>query len=406
MNGQAATPSPGSDGKRRLTYDVRIWKTRIVNGAKGRTYQVRWTVAGKVRYATFGTKALAGSHEAKLKTAARQGEAFDAVTGLPLSAASDDQDRGQEPEYDVTWYEFACAYVDMKWDEMSPNSRRSIADSLATATTALLATKRGAPKPAQLRKALYGWAFNTKRREAGLPAGLAPAIAWIERNTVPLADLDDPDTLRRVLNQLARKQDGQPAAATVVARKRAVLFNLLGYAVDKKHFPMNPLATVRWKSPKVAEAIDRRRVVNLRQAQALLEALAAQGSMGRHLEAFFGCIYYAGLRPSEAVMLTLDELQLPDEDGEWGWLYLGTQHRPPEEHGTRPAPAANAANSSTGPPRKSAQYQSHQPLPGCSASTSPSTAQHPTDACSRAKAAACSPTPSTAAPGRKLARRL
>lgn len=108
-----------------------------------------------------------------------------------------------------------------------------------------------------------------------------------------------------------------------MARKRAVLFNLLGYAVDKKHFPMNPLATVRWKSPRVAEAIDRRRVVNPGQAQALLDAVAGQGPMGRHLEAFFGCLYHAGLRPSEAVMLTLDELQLPDSDGKWGWLHLG-----------------------------------------------------------------------------------
>jgi hypothetical protein len=60
--------------------------------------------------------------------------------------------------------------------------------------------------------------------------------------------------LRCALNQVARKIDGTPAAATVVARKRAVLFNLLGYAVDKKHFPMNPLIPVRWKSPKIAEA--------------------------------------------------------------------------------------------------------------------------------------------------------
>jgi integrase len=318
MNGDAAVPAaPGNDGKRQLSYDVRIWKTRPVKGAKGRAYQVRWTVAGKVRYATLATKALADSHEAKIKTAAREGEAFDVSTGLPLSMADDDKGAA------VSWYEFACAYVDMKWAEVSPNSRRSIADSLATASTALLATNRGAPKPAQLRKALYGWAFNTKRREADPPADLATAIMWIERNTVPLTDLADSDTLRRVLNQLARKQDGTPAAATVVARKRAVLFNLLGYAVDKKHFPMNPLTSVRWTSPKVAEAIDRRRVVNPRQAQALLEAVAAQGTMGRHLEAFFGCIYHAGLRPSEAVMLTLDELQLPDDEVGWGWLYLG-----------------------------------------------------------------------------------
>jgi hypothetical protein len=69
MSGQTAASAPGGDGKRQLTYDARIWKTRIVNGAKGRRYQVRWIVAGKVRYATFETKALADSHEAKLKTA-------------------------------------------------------------------------------------------------------------------------------------------------------------------------------------------------------------------------------------------------------------------------------------------------------------------------------------------------
>jgi integrase len=229
----------------------------------------------------------------------------------------------EQEEREVSWYEFACSYVDIKWLEVAPNSRRAIADALATATPALLATRRGAPNPAHLRKALYGWAFNTKLRKAGLPADLAPAIRWIEQNTVPLTDLADPDVLRRVLNQLARKLDGNPAAATVVARKRAVLFNLLGYAVDKKHFPMNPLMSVRWKSPKAAEAIDRRRVVNPHQAQALLDALAKQGPMSRHLVAFFGCIYHAGLRPAEVVMLTRDAIELPERDGEWGWFHLG-----------------------------------------------------------------------------------
>jgi integrase len=281
---------------------------------------VRWTVAGKVRYVTFATKALADSHGAKLKIAAREGEAFDVTSGLPLSIG----ELGRESQdHEVSWYEFACTYVDMKWPEVSPNSRRSIADSLATATAALLSSQHGAPKPDQLRKVLYGWAFNVKYRELGPPATLAKTITWIERNTVPLSDLAEPDTLRRVLNQLARKQDGTPAAATVVARKRAVLFNLLNYATDKKHFQMNPLASVSWKSPKVAESIDRRRVVNPRQAQALLEAVASQGPMGQHLEAFFGCLYHAGLRPAEAVMLTRDELELPEDQTKWGWLHLG-----------------------------------------------------------------------------------
>lgn len=141
-----------------------------------------------------------------------------------------------------------------------------------------------AARPPNLRRALYGWAFNTKLRENDPPAELATTIEWIERHTLPLSALGDPDTLRRVLNRLARKLDDTPAAA----RKRAVLFNLLGYAVDKKHFTMNPLLPLRWKSPKIAEAIDRRRVVNARQAQALLDTVGKQGPMGRHLVAFFG----------------------------------------------------------------------------------------------------------------------
>jgi integrase len=96
----------------------------------------------------------------------------------------------------------------------------------------------------------------------------------------------------------------------------------LGYAVDKKHFATNPLATIRWTSPKIAEAVDRRRVVNGAQAQALLDAVAELGPMGKHLEAFFGCIYHAGMRPAETVMLTETDLQLSGNEDAWGWLYL------------------------------------------------------------------------------------
>jgi hypothetical protein len=93
VNGQASAHGTPTGGKRQLTYDVRVWSTRTVSGAKGRTYQVRWNVAGKVRYATFPTKALAESHEAKLRTAAREGEAFETGSGLPLSLTAGDRDR-------------------------------------------------------------------------------------------------------------------------------------------------------------------------------------------------------------------------------------------------------------------------------------------------------------------------
>jgi integrase len=41
---------------------------------------------------------------------------------------------------------------------------------------------------------------------------------------------------------------------------------------------------------------------------------------GQHLEAFYGCLYYAALRPSEAVMLRESDLHLPKNG--WGRIVL------------------------------------------------------------------------------------
>jgi integrase len=72
------------------------------------------------------------------------------------------------------------------------------------------------------------------------------------------------------------------------------------------------------------QSIDRRSVVNHRQARALLDAVAAQKPSGPRLVAFFGLIYYAALRPEEAVNLRWNDLFLPPEgnEGMWGELRL------------------------------------------------------------------------------------
>ena len=43
---------------------------------------------------------------------------------------------------------------------------------------------------------------------------------------------------------------------------------------------------------------------------------------GAPLVAFFGCLYYAALRPSEALALKTADLQLPATDDEWGQLRI------------------------------------------------------------------------------------
>jgi hypothetical protein len=45
-------------------------------------------------------------------------------------------------------------------------------------------------------------------------------------------------------------------------------------------------------------------VVNSDQARRLLAAVGQQGERGDRMAAFFGCMYYAALRPEEAVELS------------------------------------------------------------------------------------------------------
>ena len=84
--------------------------------------------------------------------------------------------------------------------------------------------------------------------------------------------------------------DGKPAAATTIARKRAVLHGVVSYAVELDILPANPIDKVTWKAPEVAEEIDRRVVARPRQVRDLL---AAVGDISPDLTAFFGCLYYA-----------------------------------------------------------------------------------------------------------------
>lgn len=62
-------------------------------------------------------------------------------------------------------------------------------------------------------------------------------------------------------------------------------------------------------------------MVNSGQARRLLAAVASQGSRGERMVAFFGCMYYAALRPEEAADLRQDNLiSLPGQG--WGEMLL------------------------------------------------------------------------------------
>jgi hypothetical protein len=104
-----------------ITYDVRIYKTDVYKGAKLTTYYVRWKVGAKRWKEAYRIKAQAASFEAQLRAAASAGEAFDVKTGRPVA--------WRQATNRLTWYDFACAYADMKWKDASAKHRADIACS-------------------------------------------------------------------------------------------------------------------------------------------------------------------------------------------------------------------------------------------------------------------------------------
>lgn len=153
-----------------------------------------------------------------------------------------------------------------------------------------------------------------------MPPEIVTALKWVRTHTRPVSVLADAAEIRGMLTLISAKLDGQPAAPSVIRRKRAVLFNVMDYAVERRLLSVNPLTTVKWKVPKPVRAIDKRVVVNPQQARQLLDAVRAQRPSGPRLVAYFAVMYYSGLRPGEAVNLRKQDLTLPEHG--WGELLL------------------------------------------------------------------------------------
>jgi integrase len=338
------------------SYHVRIWSLRAGKAETRRSYEARWKVGPVPHSRSFGNKAQAESFLSELRHAARSGEAFDTGTGLPDSMV--------RPPPARTWFDFCIAYVDMKWPHAAPKSRDGITEALAVIIPAMA----GEPppdwlEPADLRRALRQYALPPGARDAVRPPEIAAALRWLEKASLPVSEVGKPAQARAALEAISVRHDGSAAGATTIARKRAVLANVLRYAVELDELSVSLLPRLSWKPPKASEVVDRRVVVNPRQARELLTAVTYVGrprrgySRGQRLMAMYACMYFAALRPGEAVALRRQDCYLPESG--WGRLTLarsrpevnlrwtdsgsahaerGLKHRPAGESRTIPIP--------------------------------------------------------------------
>ncbi|ALC31769.1 hypothetical protein ABE83_07320 [Streptomyces sp. CFMR 7] len=295
------------------TFDVRVYSIERRTRANGYTYKVVWKVGVKKHSKTYPTTALADAQRSALLTAVKRGEPFSTETGMPISYAG--------KAADTNWYDFAIEFIDKKWPHFSANQRKNVAKAMTPATIALLRTPPKQFDPVKVRTALREYAFNHKRRtntEEAIPDEFRVILDWVQRNTLSMAAWEQSDRIDAVVTALGTRLDGTPSAASSVTRNRRIMNLAMEYAVRRGILRHNPLPKGKGSgggAPKVAQAIDKRSLLNTEQVTALLDWIGKRPRRGLIYRAFFATLCYAGLRPEEAVALRVGDAALP----ETGW---------------------------------------------------------------------------------------
>ncbi|TQS21390.1 MULTISPECIES: tyrosine-type recombinase/integrase [unclassified Microbispora] len=299
------------------SYDVKFWEIRRNQSSKKPSFVARWTVGGREKSKTFRTKELANSHLRDLRLAAKNGEAFDIASGLPVSMLEPQADAGP------TVLAFAQKFITQRWKTSAARTRETDVYALLALVPALVKDLPGRPDADEMRKVLREYVLLPEERRGDLPPKQAPVLRWLETASLPLTDLKDARVVRMGLDAISVTFKGKKASANTVLRKREVFHHLLELAMeeDPKPFDKNPLDSVKWTAPDRTDEVDPRTVVNPGQARALLAAASRAGrTRGARMRAMYACMYYAALRPEEAAGLKRTNCHLPEE--EWGMLTL------------------------------------------------------------------------------------
>lgn len=292
------------------SHKIKLWGPKPRTGGKT-GWRVRWAVAGHERTVTMPEEAAKNFHS-RLKTAWKtDGEAFDIVSGLPVSMALAELQRAQEERESLTVIKAITEYIDTKWDDASAKHRANLAEVLMWATMALLPRTRSKGDAVAVRRALRTRQFNTLHR-AEATAEEQRWMRWAQENCPPITYLGDLSNVRKVLGDMQKQFNGKPRSANCKRRARSILNGFIEYAAEQSWVSTNQVAALPRSRKKSSDAIDRRRVANSEQKDTFIDSVR-ELSNGHRYVAYFALQAYAGLRPEEAIDFRRDDLELPSE---------------------------------------------------------------------------------------------
>lgn len=285
--------------------DVAVFSVQKRSGERNkRPWIARWSVNGRQRSRAFRTRAEADRYRSGLLVARQSGEGFDDLTGEPLS--------WQPLPDEVQVHQWARRWVGEQWVEWAPRTRVSAVEAL-TRLVPLLVLPTAPPPPAVLRRQLALWLR---------PDGDASeeSLTWLGQWGLQLGQLNR-SVLASVDQGLGLRDDGGPLSPSTAARFRKVSRACIRRAVDLGVLDADP-----W--PPASRGRSQRKATRTRRAVAVralpdpdtmrraIDAIASHQPASRTYQVMTAVAYYAGLRPSEVVMLRARALHLPGRG--WG----------------------------------------------------------------------------------------
>ena len=291
---------------RPVLQDVRIFglQHRAPSERRKRPWYVRWVVDGREHARAFRTKVEAERFRLELLVAHRDGDRFDREGGRPESWLP----RGDE----VSVHHWARRWLAEQWPEWQPRTRSSAVEAIARFVP--LATPIDASlAPAGLRPHLLA-TLRPNVEATGECEG------WRDRWCLSLAELNR-EVLAEVEGGMMVALDGSPLSPATAARYRKVAKACVRRAVELEvlavdPWPPSPRGRSRRKALRVRRSVDLRRLPSPAAMARALDAMVSHQPSSHMYRVMTAIAYYAGLRPSEVVMLRRRAVELPTSG--WG----------------------------------------------------------------------------------------
>jgi integrase len=272
-------------------------------------YITRWKVDGKAFSRSYRTKGEADRLRTALLVAVQSGEAFDQSTGEPVS--------WQPLPEQMQAHVWARRWLAEQWPECAPRTRVSAVEALTRLVPLVVASAAPSPPPA-VRTHLASWLCPDGD-------GVDEASkAWLTQWCLQLGQLTRP-ILAGVDQRLVVRIDGEPLGPATAGRFRKVSRACIRRAfelgiIEADPWPPPPRGRSKRKANRLKRSVSVRHLPDPVTMGRVIDAIESHQPASRAYQVMTAVAYYAGLRPSEVVMLRAKALELPRAG--WGRIHV------------------------------------------------------------------------------------